>query len=329
VVLWVLARKQFDSLLAGSISLVQAFSRALCERVTLMTQILEEGETGMGRAVAGMRLGPYRVVEQVGAGGMAAVYSAVHVGSEKAVAIKLLPLGWGAAPELRARLAREAAALQALDHPHVVRVLEVGEVDARLGGGHFLAMEWLPNGLDRILRVQYPEPLAPSLALRLARQVAEGLHAVHMGGFVHRDVKPSNIMLRADGTPVLTDFGLVGVPSEEAGQRLTATNVFMGTADYMAPEVVQGACADARSDVYALGIVLYEMLAGYLPFAGRAPLDALRAHVEEEPPPLPLDVPVEAQVVVERALQKPPDERYASAAQMARALAAACAQISA
>jgi CRP-like cAMP-binding protein len=329
VVLWMLARKQFDSLLAGSISLVRAFSRALCERVTLMTQILEEGEAGMGRALAGMRLGPYRVVEQVGAGGMAAVYSAVHAGSEIAVAIKLLPLGWGAAPELRARLAREAAALQALQHTHVVRVLEVGEVDARLGGGHFLAMEWLPNGLDRILRVQYPEPLAPPLALRLARQVAEGLHAVHMAGFVHRDVKPSNIMLRADGTPVLTDFGLVGVPSEEAGQRLTATNVFMGTADYMAPEVVQGACADARSDVYALGIVLYEMLAGYVPFAGRAPLEALRAHVEEEPPPLPLDVPVEAQAVVERALQKRPDERYASAAQMARALAAACAQISA
>ena len=167
-------------------------------------------------------------------------------------------------------------------------------------------------------------------ALRLARQVAEGLHAAHAAGFVHRDVKPSNIMLRADGTPVLTDFGLVGMASEGvAGERLTATNVFMGTADYMAPEVVQGAQAEARSDVYALGVVLYEMLAGYPPFAGRAPLDALRAHVEEEPPPLPADVPPAARSVVDRALQKEPGARYASALQMAHALAAACAHIDA
>jgi serine/threonine-protein kinase len=212
----------------------------------------------------------------------------------------------------------------------VVKVLEVGVVDACLGGGRFLAMEWLPHGLDRILRVQYPEPLAPPLALRLAQQMAEGLHAVHMAGFVHRDVKPSNIMLRADGTPVLTDFGLVGFQSEgAAGERLTATDVFMGTADYIAPEVVLGAPAEACSDIYALGIVLYEMLAGYVPFAGRTPLDALRAHVEEEPPPLPPDVPRMARAVVERALQKRPDERYTSAAQMARALAAAYAQIDA
>ena len=328
-VLWVLARKEFDSLLAGSNSLVRAFCRALCDRVTLMTKLLEDREAGVGRAVAGMRFGPYRVLEQVGAGGMAAVYSAVHVGTEMVVALKLLPLGWGTAPELRERLVREAAALQALYHPHVVKVLDVGEVEARLGGGHYLAMEWLPHGLDRLLRAQYPEPLAPPLALRLARQSAEGLHAVHTAGFVHRDVKPSNIMLRADGTPVLTDFGLVGILSEQAGERLTATNVFMGTADYIAPEVVQGVSAEARSDIYALGIVLYEMLAGYVPFAGRAPLDALRAHVEEQPPPLPDSVPVAARAVVERALQKRPEERYASAAQMAEALEAAGAPIDA
>ena len=322
--LWVLSRQDFDALLDSSTSLVRAFNRALCDRVELMTQILEERGAGMGRAVAGMRFGPYRVVEQIGAGGMAVVYSAVHVESETAVALKLLPLGWGAAPELRARLAREAAALQALDHPHVVKVLEVGEADARLGGGYFLAMEWLPHGLDRILRAQYPEPLAPPRALRVARQVAEGLQAVHAAGFVHRDVKPSNIMLRADGTPVLTDFGLVATASEEATDaRLTATNVFMGTADYMAPEVVQGERADARSDIYALGVVLYEMLAGYVPFAGRDPLDTLRAHVEELPPPLPPEVPAVLCAVVERALQKRPDARYASAAEMANDMAAA------
>ena len=328
-VLWVLARQQFTALLAGSSSIGHAFSRALAERVTQMTRILEEREASAGRVAAGMSFGSYRVVEQVGAGGMAVVYQAVRTGGETTVALKMLPACWGAAPELRARLAREAAALQALHHPHVVRVLELGEVDERLGGGHFLAMEWLSHGLDRILRTQYPEPLAPPVALQLAQQVAEGLHAVHTAGFVHRDVKPSNIILRADGTPVLTDFGLVGLPDEESNERLTATNVFMGTADYMAPEVVLGARAEARSDLYSLGVVLYEMLAGYVPFAGRAPLDALRAHVEEEPPPLPAGVPPAARNVVDRALQKLPEARYPSALQMAHALAAAGAEIEA
>jgi len=282
----------------------------------------------MGPGVAGMRFGPYRVLEQVGAGGMAVVYSAVHVDSGTAAALKLLPLGWGEAPELRERLAREASALQALDHRHVVKVLEVGEVDAHLGGGCFLAMEWLPHGLDRVLRARYPEPLAPLPALRITQQVAEGLQAVHEAGFIHRDVKPSNIMLRMDGTPVLTDFGLIAPAGTRAAiERLTATNVFMGTADYMAPEQVQGAGVEIRSDIYALGVVLYEMLAGYVPFAGREPLDALRAHVEEAPPPLPPEVPAPARAVVERAMRKQPDERYSSAAAMACALAEAGEQL--
>ena len=104
--------------------------------------------------------------------------------------------------------------LRRIDHPNVIRILEVGEVEARLGGGCYLAMEWLPQALDRVLRAQYPEPLAPGAALRLARGVAAGLAAVHAAGVVHRDVKPSNILLRADGSPVLTDFGLVGSLAE-------------------------------------------------------------------------------------------------------------------
>jgi serine/threonine-protein kinase len=187
----------------------------------------------------------------------------------------------------------------------------VGEVDARLGGGYFLAMERLPHALDRILRAQYPALLALSQALRVTQQMTEGLQAVHGAGFVHRDVKPSNIMLRADGTPVLTDFGLVGVTSEgAAGERLTATNVFMGTADYLAPEVVQGAEAAPGSDLYALGVVLYELLAGQVPFEGRAPLEVLRAQVEEELPPLPPDVPDAARAMVERALRKRRQPRW-------------------
>jgi serine/threonine-protein kinase len=138
---------------------------------------------------------------------------------------------------------------------------------------------------------------------------------------VHRDVKPSNVLLRADGTPVLTDLGLALLRVEAAQEgRLTASNVILGTADYLAPEQVVGAVVDERSDLYALGMVLYEMLAGVVPFAGRTPLETLQAQVEEEPPPLPERVPTAVRAVVMRALQKRPEDRFPSAAAFADAL---------
>jgi serine/threonine protein kinase len=314
-VLWALARHDFETLLARSPSLARAFNRALAQRVAQLTRMLEEREMGAARGITGLRFGPYQVVEQLGAGGMAVVYSTVHVTTKTSAALKVLPAAWGAAPELRERLAREAAALRRLQHPHVIQLFEVGEVEERLGGGCYLAMEWLPHGLDRLLRAQYPDPLAPFVALSLARDVADALAAVHRAGLIHRDVKPSNILLRADGAPVLTDFGLVAaqVASPES-RRLTPSNVFVGTADYLAPEQITGGPADGRADVYALGVVLYEMLAGYVPFAGRDPLETLRAHVEEEPPALPPFVPDPARAIVEQALCKNPDESYSAAA---------------
>lgn len=322
-VLWALARHDFEALLARGPSLARAFNRALAQRVAQLTRMLEEREVGAARGVSGLRFGPYQVVEQIGVGGMAVVYSAVHVSTKTAAALKVLPAAWGTAPELRERLAREAAALQRLRHPHVIRLFEVGAVEARLGGGCYLAMEWLPHGLDRLLRARYPDPLDLPMALGLARDVAGALAAVHDAGLIHRDVKPSNILLRADGAPVLTDFGLVAaqVASPES-RRLTPSNVFVGTADYLAPEQITGAPVDGRADVYALGVVLYEMLTGYVPFAGRDPLEALRAHVEEEPPPLPPSVPDLARAIVEGALRKNADDRYQSAA-LARALSVA------
>ena len=215
--LWRLDRADFDALLAERPALARALARDLAERVALMTTLLEEREFGLDEA-AGLRFGPYRVVEQLGVGGMAAVYSAVHVETGQTAAVKVLPVGWGAAPEFRERLAREAAMLQQVEHPNVIRVLEVGAVGARLGGGCYLAMEWLPQALNRLLRAQYPEPLPAGRALAIARGVAAGLAAVHAVGLVHRDVKTSNILLRADGTPVLTDFGLATALAGRAGQ---------------------------------------------------------------------------------------------------------------
>jgi len=324
-VLWVLEQNDFHQITVASIPLLQAINKDLCGRIGDLTNQVSILESRLGArntpGVAGMRFGPYRVVEQIGQGGMAVVYSATHVDTEEAAALKVLPSAWGEATEFRARLEREAAALQRLDHPNVVRVFHVGAVDASAGGGCFLAMEWLPHALDRVLLARYPEPLPTHNALDLAAHVAGALAAAHDAGFVHRDVKPSNILLRADGAPVLTDFGLVLLQTDAAaGSRLTTDNVIVGTADYMSPEQVTGAPLDGRSDVYSLGVVLYEMLAGHTPFAGRDPYDVLNAHVQEPPPPLPDEVPRAAREVIERALQKNPDRRFHNATLMADAL---------
>ena len=320
-VLWALTRADFEAFTATSVPLLRALNRALVDRLLLNTLLLEERDYGPGSVVAGLRFGPYRAVEQIGAGGMGAVFSAVHAASEEAAAVKVLPVAWGADPELRARLEREAEALRRIDHPNVVTVLEVGEVEARSGGGTYLAMEYLPHALDRVLRAQYPEPLPPARALALARGIAAGLGAVHAAGLVHRDVKPSNVLLRQDGTPVLIDFGLVTVLAEVARERrLTAPNVIPGSADYMSPEQVAGTPLDGRSDLYSLGIVLYEMLTGHVPFAGLDPLETLRAHAHLPPPPLPAAVPAPARAVVQRALRKRREERYEFAAALEAAL---------
>ena len=320
-VLWALDRSDFDAMQSRNIPLLQSINSVLCNRIAHLTLRLEEDEAGKVRGMTGMRFGSYRVIEQIGVGGMAAVYSVTHDSTRTAAAIKVLPGCWGAAPDLRERLKREAAMIQQIHHPNVIRLLEVGEVEERFGGGCYLTMEWLPHALDRLLRVQFPEPLLIDSALRIAHGVAEGLSAVHAVGIVHLDVKPSNILLRDDGTPVLTDFGLATALAEVAmSTRLTPSNVILGTADYISPEQVAGMQVDGRADIYSLGVVLYQMLSGYVPFAGREPMETLHAQVEESSPPLPESAPIAVREIVEKALQKRPRDRYASANEMAQVI---------
>ena len=321
-VLWALDRSDFDAVVNDSVPLLRALNRSVVQRLGMATDVIEQARFGgAGSGTVGLRFGPYRVIAQLGAGGMAVVYSAVHEDTGIAVALKVLPASWGTAPELKARLNHEGAILRRIEHPGVIRLLDIGAVADRLGGGTYIAMEWLPDALDRVLCAQFPGPMDCPSALRIAAAVAKALGAVHAAGLIHRDLKPSNILLRADGQPVLTDFGLAAALADVVSeQRLTPPNVLVGTADYLAPEVIACQPVDARADLYALGVVLYEMLTGFVPFAGRDPLQMLRAHLDEPVPPLPLTVPPPVQAIVARALQKNPLDRYASAADMAAAI---------
>ncbi len=323
-VVWVLARSDFDAVVNESVPLLRALNRSVVQRLSMATDVIEQSRYGgAGAGTVGLRFGPYRVIAQLGAGGMAVVYSAVHEVTGVVVALKVLPASWGTAPELKARLNREAAILRRIEHPGVIRLLDIGAVADRLGGGTYIAMEWLPDALDRVLCAQFPEPMGYPAALRIAATVAEALGAVHAAGLIHRDLKPSNILLRADGQPVLTDFGLAAaLATTMSEQRLTPPNVLVGTADYLAPEVIAGQPVDARADLYALGVVLFEMLTGFVPFAGRDPLQMLRAHLDEAVPPLPPALPPAVHAIVHQALQKNPRDRYATADEMAAALGA-------
>ena len=268
----------------------------------------------------GARIGPYRVVDLIGTGGQGVVYAARHVSGGEVVALKVVPIAWAAVPELRERLRREAAALARVAHPNVIRLLDVGALGAHAGEGVYLAMERHASSLDRTLS---EGRLTAERAVAVARGVLAGLAALHGAGLLHRDVKPANVLLRADGTPVLTDLGMAVEAGAAASAGLTPWNLVVGTAEYLAPERIAGAPADVRSDLYALGVTLYEMLAGRAPFRGSRPSGILRAQRVAHPPALPGDVPPSLCALVDRALRKRPEERFASAEEMSAALVGA------
>jgi serine/threonine-protein kinase len=273
----------------------------------------------LGASVAG-----YRIEAVAGRGGMGVVYLARQVALDRRVALKLIAPEFARDEAFRARFARESRIASSLDHPNVIPVYEAGEDGDRL----FIAMRFV-DGTDLGRMLAEDGALGPALAAELVAQAASALDAAHARGLVHRDVKPANLLVGGDlpARPhvYLTDFGLAR--RDGSSSALTTTGQWMGTPDYAAPEQIDGYDLDARTDVYALGCVLFAALTGTPPFGDRPRMAKAGAHLHEPPPALrsvSASVPAAFEPVVARALAKRPEDRYASAGELgAAALAAA------
>lgn len=267
-----------------------------------------------GRIAAGFTLGErYVLLTQIAVGGMGEVWQALDSQDGKIVAAKVLKEELEGQGQFLARFNVEARNAQKISHPGVAQTLDYGEDD----GLAWLIME-LVDGVPMTELLQDGATLEPDLLLSIMYQTANALDAVHSAGIVHRDIKPANILVRADGVAKLTDFGISFSPHQE---QLTAVGMVMGTAQYLPPEQATGNPATPAGDLYALGIIAYEALAGKRPFTGSSQVDIAFAHVNQKVPPLPESVPAELRALVMQLLEKNPAHRPASARDLARELA--------
>jgi tetratricopeptide (TPR) repeat protein/uncharacterized protein YraI len=266
------------------------------------------------------RLGQYQLTEVVGRGGMAVVYKAFQPSLERFVAIKLLLHHHD--PQFAERFKREARTIANLQHPNILPIYDYGEQEGML----YLVLQFIENGAT--LADTLGASMEPAPALRLMARVLEALDYAHRRGIIHRDIKPSNILLLSPRWPMLADFGIAKLMTDD--QRLTMSGMIVGTAAYMSPEQAAGRTVDARTDLYAVGIVLYELLTGRVPFEADTPIAVLiKQSYEPPPPPRSLNpaLPEAVETALLRALAKDPADRYQSAAEMAEVLERVAAEI--
>jgi serine/threonine-protein kinase len=268
----------------------------------------------------GEHAGHYELLAAVATGGAGVVYRARDMSDGSTVAVKILRSTEAQDADLRHRFLREGRAIQRLSHPNVVRYIDTGETS---DGLPFLVTEFVEGGTLRDLLEGGPLPLAA--ALNAARQIAAALAATHSAGIVHRDVKPENFMVTRDGTVKMLDFGLSRIEHSRAeASRATKAGTILGSVHYLSPEQARGDAVDERTDIWSVGVLLYEMLTGQVPFNEASCVGTLLAIVEKPAPPLPDHAaPRETAAVVARCLRKSAAERFESAGALLEALSAA------
>jgi serine/threonine protein kinase len=264
----------------------------------------------------GQMLGPYRIINQIGRGGMATVYKAYQSSVDRYVAVKVLPSQLAESREFATRFQQEARIIAKLEHPHILPVFDYGETD----GVAYFVMRYLDAGTLKD-RMEAGRPLPLEEIDKLFTQLAEALSYAHGRGIVHRDLKPANALIDSHGNVFLTDFGIAKL-LESASPRLTQTDAIMGTPAYISPEQAQGQPVDQRSDIYSLGIILYEMVTGSVPFVAETPLAVLFKHISDPLPPPSVvkpDIRPAIEKVILKALAKDPRDRFATAAEFVAA----------
>ena len=278
----------------------------------------------------GQTLAHYRIVSLLGKGGMGDVYLGEDTTLGRKVALKLLPAAFTSDRERLRRFEQEARAVSALNHPNIITIHEIGQVHTEAGGMRYLVTEYIEG--ETLRQWTEREPLILSHALDIAVQVASALAAAHAAGITHRDIKPENVMVRPDGLVKVLDFGLAKLREERAVELetlastpplSTAPGMVMGTVGYMSPEQVRGEEADAPSDIFSFGCVLYEMVTGQRAFARLTAAETMAAILQGEPPEIAAsvkDLPHELMRVIRRCLEKGPAERFQSARDLGFAL---------
>ena len=282
-------------------------------------------DPNIGRDLLG---GQFQILQKIGSGGMGSVYKATQPEMNRMVAVKILHPKLANRKDLVSRFRREARAMSHLTHPNTVKVLLYGELD---DGSLYIVMEYLEGkNLNQAVRKEGPLPVERAIPILV--QVCGALHEAHLQGIVHRDLKPENLFLSTNGGlkdyPKVLDFGLAKVTEREmrpGSVMLTQEGMVFGTPEFMSPEQAQGKVLDARSDIYSLATILYEVLTGKLPFEARTPMEFIQLHVTK--PPISLDeripgkkFPAGLADVLSKALEKKPENRYKSAQEFAEAL---------
>ncbi len=311
-------RREVESLLAADVS-------AEADTIAMPAQIAAEMFAERHALQPGQLLNHYRIVSQLGAGGMGIVYLAEDTRLQRKVALKLLPAHFTRDPDRVRRFEQEALTVSALNHPNILTIYEIGERE----GNHFIVTEFIEGQTLRQRLADVPLPLR--LTLELAGQIVSALAAAHTAGIIHRDIKPENIMVRPDGVVKVLDFGLAKLTEgpqqarRNAVQATTESGVVMGTVGYMSTEQVQGQKADSRADLFAFGVVLYEMVSGQRAFTGASQVEVMHAILKDDPPDLSelnSRVSPALERIMRRCLEKNPAQRFQTASDLGFALSA-------